>query len=289
MDETLKQRLIEAQRNEITEYHVYTRLAASRKDLAVRSVLERIGNEERGHYEFWARHTGEHPGPRRRRVWWYVLLGRIFGVVFSMRLMEKSEERAEANYDDIARHIPDAQRIAREEKQHEETLLGLIDEEHLRYVGSVVLGLNDALVELTGALAGMTLALGKTDLIAPIGLITGLAAAMSMAASEYLSTKADEGGRKTPGKAAVYTGVAYFFTVLLLILPFLLLSQPIVALGLTVLGAMSVIAVFTYYISVARDMPFWRRFTEMAGLSLSVAAVSFGIGYVVRVLFGVDV
>jgi vacuolar iron transporter family protein len=40
---------------------------------------------------------------------------------------------------------------------------------------------------------------------------------------------------------------------------------------------------------VARDLPFWRRFAEMAGISLGVAAISFGIGYLVRAVFGVDV
>ena len=44
-------------------------------------------------------------------------------------------------------------------KINESALLQLLDEEKLRYTGSIVLGLNDVLVELTGALAGLTLAL----------------------------------------------------------------------------------------------------------------------------------
>ena len=49
------------------------------------------------------------------------------------------------------------------------------------------------------------------------------------------------------------------------------------------------ILAFSYYLSVARDLPFWRRFLEMAGLSLGVAALSFGIGYLLRQFIGVDV
>ncbi|HPJ72903.1 MAG TPA: rubrerythrin family protein, partial [bacterium] len=41
-------------------------------------------------------------------------------------------------------------------------------------------------------------------------------------------------------------------------------------------------------LSVARDLPFLRRFLEMAGISLGVAAASFGVGYLVRALLGVD-
>ena len=40
------------------------------------------------------------------------------------------------------------------EEEHERELIALIDEERLRDMGSVVLGLNDALVEFTGMLAG---------------------------------------------------------------------------------------------------------------------------------------
>ena len=46
----------------------------------------------------------------------------------------------------------------------------MLDEERLRYIGSVVLGLNDALIELTGALAGLTLALQNTQLNLLLGL-----------------------------------------------------------------------------------------------------------------------
>ncbi len=121
-------------------------------------------------------------------------------------------------------YIPAAKQVMDDEDAHEQQILALLDEEHLRYTGSMVLGLNDALVELTGALAGFTLALQDTRLIALTGSITGIAAALSMAASEYLSTKA-EGMGKDPLKAALYTGIAYILTVLLLIAPYLLFAN----------------------------------------------------------------
>ena len=48
-----------------------------------------------------------------------------------------------------------------DERRHEEELYGMLDEERLHYVGAMVLGLNDALVELTGAIAGVTFALAQ--------------------------------------------------------------------------------------------------------------------------------
>jgi VIT1/CCC1 family predicted Fe2+/Mn2+ transporter len=167
----------------------------------------------------------------------------------------------------------------------------LLEEERLLYISSVVLGLNDALVELTGALAGLTLALQDTRLIALSGLITGIAAALSMGASEYLATKSSHDGEtnKNPFKASIYTGSAYIVTVFVLILPYLLLENFYLCLALTLTAAVVIVAIFNYYVSVAQDVSFKERFTEMAGLSLGVAALSFGVGYIVRALLGVDV
>ena len=55
----------------------------------------------------------------------------------------------------------------------------------------MVLGLNDALVELTGTLAGLTFALANARLVALAGIITGIAATLSMAASNYLAERAN--------------------------------------------------------------------------------------------------
>jgi VIT1/CCC1 family predicted Fe2+/Mn2+ transporter len=53
--------------------------------------------------------------------------------------------------------------------------------------------------------------------------------------------------------------------------------------------AIAIIALFTYYIGMARDEPFRRRFLEMAGLSLGVAGLIFVVGFLVRTVLGVDV
>jgi VIT1/CCC1 family predicted Fe2+/Mn2+ transporter len=151
----------------------------------------------------------------------------------------------------------------------------------------MVLGLNDALVELTGALAGLTLVLQNTRLISITGLITGIAASLSMAASEYLSTKSEESA-KSPFKAAVYTGSAYVLTVLFLIFPYLLFTNLYFCLGFTILNVIMVIFTFTFYISVAQGIPLKKRFFEMVLISLGIAALTFGIGFLIRVFLHID-
>lgn len=221
-------------------------------------------------------------------MWLYYLICRILGYTFGIKLMEKGKSDAQANYGALSDTISEAATIAQEEGDHEQELISLLDEERLKYAGSVVLGLNDALVELTGALAGLTLALQNTQLIAVTGLITGIAAALSMGASEYLSTREEE-TEKCPLRASIYTSIAYLVTVALLIAPYLLLGHYLVCLLFTLVIAVLVVAAFNYYIAVAQDEPFRKRFLEMAGLSLGVAFFSFLLGFVVRSFFGVEV
>lgn len=275
------------QRDELTEHHIYARLARTVRSPANRAILERIAADELRHSHYWARITGQGVRPDRLKIWFYPLVGRILGITFAVKLMERGEQGAQDNYARMEGIVPDIGAIAREEKEHEEALLAMLDEDRLRYIGSIVLGLNDALVELTGVLAGLTFALQNTRLIAMTGAITGISAALSMAASEYLSIRA-EGGDRKPTRAALYTGAAYMFTVLTLIFPYLVFTNYILCLAVTLIGATLIIAFFNYYISVASDLPFRRRFLEMALLSLGVAAISFGVGILLRIAFGIE-
>jgi VIT1/CCC1 family predicted Fe2+/Mn2+ transporter len=289
ISEALMRDLLFAQRGEITEYHVYKNIAGLVGDDTNAQILFRIADDEKRHYEFWKRYTGRDVEPEKGKIIKYTLLSRFFGLTFAVKLMEKGERKAQDAYRRISEAIPEARDIEAQENEHEQQLIGMINEERLRYTGSIVLGLNDALVELTGALAGYTLALQRGSLIAMTGLITGIAAAMSMAASEYLSTKTELDNRKTPGKAAVYTGIAYIITVAILISPYMVIASAPAALLCTLAMAILIILAFTYYIAVAQDVSFRRRFLEMAAISLSVAAISFVVGWLIRLFFGVDV
>ena len=284
----IRQELLKAQKAEITEYHVYKNIARTLPDEENRRIVEQIGEDEKRHYEIWKGYTGEEVKPNRLLIWLYTTISRLLGFTFGFKLMEMGEERAQINYQKIEGVLPEASGVIADENSHEDILLNMLDEEALIYAGSVVLGLNDALVELTGALAGLTLAFQNVNIIALSGLVTGIAASFSMGASEYLSTSSEE-SEKNPIKAAIYTGIAYSITVALLILPYLLLDNAYLALGITLTTSVIIIAIFNFYISVAKSEPFGKRFFEMAGLSLGVAAFSFLIGFLIRQWLGVEI
>ncbi len=281
ISENAMKTIFASQQVECNESEIYRRIATGCKSEENRKVLERLSQEEKKHELIWQKYTGKECKPQGFTVWKAVVTAKIFGFTFAVKRMENNEKGAQVKYDELAKECPEAEQIKKDENAHEKALLDLLDEERLRYVGSMVLGLNDALVELTGTLAGLTLALQNTRIIALSGLITGISATLS-AKSE---------GRTDALKSCTYTGIAYLVTVALLILPYLLFdpSHFMFALGTMIAIVLLIILVFNYYISVAKDYNFGHRFGEMATISVGVAVLSFGIGLLVKIWLGVDV
>jgi VIT1/CCC1 family predicted Fe2+/Mn2+ transporter len=284
----INKKLLSSQRGEITEHTIYKKLAQSTKDAHNRKLLLHISDDELSHYNFWKQLTGKEVKPDWVKVWFYYLVSRIFGLTFGIKLLENGEKKAQINYRDIAKSIPEVFEIAEEEDSHERELIKIIEEERLHYIGAMILGLNDALVELSGSLAGFTLALQDSRLVAMVGLITGIAAALSMGSTSYLASKSEDLGR-SPLKSGLYTGVAYIITVALMILPYLLISNVFIAMAVMICSVLIIILIFNFYISVAEDLPFMKRFSEMAAISMGIAAISFGMGYLMRYFFGIDI
>lgn len=276
------------QKNEITEYYIYSRLSRKIKNKKNSETLQKIGDDEMRHYVFWKNQSGSDVKPNWWKVFKFYWIARIFGITFGIKLMERGEAGAQEAYTKACEFIPEAIHIVNDEDEHEKELIGMLEEKKLEYVGSIVLGLNDALVELTGTLAGLTFALQNTRLIAIAGLITGIAASFSMAASEYLSTK-QESDRAHALVSSFYTGLAYVITVIVLILPYAIFTNYFVCLAMTMTFAVFIIFFFNYYISVAKDLDFGKRFWEMFIISMGVAAFTFGIGYLIRIFLGIEI
>ncbi len=277
------------QLGELTESIIYEKISKFAKGEENKATLKRLAEEEKAHYEIWKSYTTTEMKPKRFKIFWYTTIARVLGFTFAVKLMEKGEEHAQDIYEDLAKEVPESTQIRTQEEEHEQSLLAMLDEESLQYVGSMVLGLNDALVELAGSLAGFTFALQNTRLVALSGLIVGISATFSMASSEFLAAKSE--GRDDALKSCTYTGIAYLITVVLLILPYLLFDPTkfIPALICMLLIIVAIIAGFTYYTSVAKDQPFRSRFLEMSVISISVAVISFVVGLLAKKFLGVDV
>ncbi len=284
--------LIKFQRMEITERYLYLAVAKkARRKKENRDMILGIAEEELKHYNIWKKYSGQDVAPNYFAVFFGSLFTFIVGYVFMLKWMEKRADAlfTEKNLALLAPVIPEVELvIMQDEHRHESEILSLVDREALRFVGSIVLGLNDALVEMIGSLAGFTFAYQDAKLIAITGFITGVAASLSMAASEYLSLKSE--GRPDAITASVFTGAAYIIVVLLLIAPYILMPHQVyLALAMVVCAVLLIILMFNYYMAVVQSTPLWPRFLEMAVISLGVAGVSFIIGILSKTLWNIDV
>lgn len=284
MEESLRKVLITMQSNEITEKEIYINISKITRDENNKKIMLRIANEEQQHYNLIKSYTNVGVPVNKTRVWFYYLAAKIFGFTFAVKQMEGRENEVVRgySYEKLSVNFPKLSKVAEEEEKHELLLLGMLDEERLKYVGAIVLGLNDALVEITGSLAGFTLSMANTKVIALAGLITGIAATLSMGASEYIAEKTE--GTRNALKASLYTGISYLGTVILLILPFIFMNNDmyVQALIISLVIAVIIIFIFNYYISVAKGLNFKKRFLQMAVVSLGVAGFSFVIGLLVK-------
>ena len=114
--------LLAFQTNEITEHHIYHQLSLLQKNENNRRILTELAAEESGHYQLLKTYTQKEVGPKKGKVRFYVWLARLFGLTFSIKLMENSEKYAQEAYRQT--HLEDLQKIARDEEIHESRLIG---------------------------------------------------------------------------------------------------------------------------------------------------------------------
>ncbi|MEF3280524.1 MAG: VIT1/CCC1 family protein [Elusimicrobiota bacterium] len=279
--------ILKIQKNEITEHYVYAKLAEIVKKDEHKKILLQISKDELEHYNILKEITSKEVEPSKIKIYLYTIISQLLGLNFGLKLMERNEVGAEEIYKKSS-NIK-LRKLMEYEKEHENKLISMIDEEILNYVSSIVLGLNDALVELSGALTGFTLALGNSKIVAIVGFITGFAASLSMGVSNYLSIKNDTDLNKHPIKSAFYTFGAYLFTVIILITPYFLFSNVYISLSAVIIMVIVIIAIFNFYTAIARNLNFKKRFFEMISLSMSVAFINYIIGYIIKQNFNIDV
>ena len=282
--------------NELTEHVVYGRLARMERNPENRAALERLSAQEHAHYEFWKSLIPEAEArrirPRTHAAWGIPLLRIIFGVTFITKYLELHEKNAVGTYERIIDAIPEAHRarfreIIEDERTHERELIKELKERRVSYVGFIVLGLADAIVEITGVHAGFLGVTGSTLIAGIAGVIVGFAASISMGSASYLQAK-QEPGNQSPLVSGFATWVSYFFSVILLALPYFLIRVMIIAFTVSTSVGIILVAAFTFYGAVVFDRKFWREFGETVGLMLGTALLTYLLGAIVGGAFHVN-
>lgn len=283
--------------DEFTDHLVYKKLAAIEKTESNRLMLLRLSEQEQGHFKFWNSYVkGYQPRVNKFFIFTMVLLRRLLGLTFTIKLLERHEGKVIREYKRFAETLPDQERkkldsIIADEEEHERFFVSQINESVVKYMSFIALGLADAIVEITGVHAGF-LGVTSSTLIAGIaGLVVGVAAAISMASAAYLQSKQVQSNQeqtRSPIISAVSTGIAYISTVVVLALPYFFTEDMAYAFGVSVALAIAMAAFFTFYSSVILEKKFSRELLETVGLTLGTAFATFLFGSWLGSLFGIS-
>jgi VIT1/CCC1 family predicted Fe2+/Mn2+ transporter len=280
-------------RDEYTDGAIYQRLSQHEKNPSFKKALEDLARGEQSHYEFWKAFTPEtEANANRLKVYVTLFLRVTLGLTFTMKFLEKHEEALHERYKEMLKSIPSADKarfeaMMEEEEHRESFLMGEVHEGRVKYMSFIVLGLADAVVEISGIHAGSLGIYNKTELAGLAGVVAGLAASIAMASAAYAQAK--QGFEGSAKWSAIYTGVSYMFTAIFLALPYFLTGSMVTALGVSLAVGVVLVAMMTYYDTVISARKFRRQFAEIAGIIFAASFALYIAGTLIRQILGLTI
>ncbi len=293
---TLSQVARESTGDEYTDYLVYKRLSESSrtKDPKMKEILTTLSATEYRHYQFWKKYMPPNSkvAPSSTTIYLTLFLRLIFGYSFAIKYLEKHETSVIKKYRSVKDSIPEADQrqfdeMVRDEEEHENTFMEQMQGRYLKYISFIILGLADAIVEISGIHAGSLGIYHSTEITGLAGIVAGAAASIAMASAAYAQAK--QGFQGSAAISAVFTGVSYFINAIVLAAPYFFTSSQEIAIGVSIILAIFIIAFVSYYNSVVSQSHFLRDFGELAGIMLGASAALFLFGLLIRSVFGITI
>jgi VIT1/CCC1 family predicted Fe2+/Mn2+ transporter len=281
--------------DEYDDYMVYKKLSESRfeKNRSFKKTLARLAKMEYNHYVFWGKYCPDRKVRESRlKVSLIVFLRWILGVTFAVKYLERTETKVIKKYRGLAHWIPSRDKRAfnqmiADEEEHEKEFYERFDEPHIKYISFIVLGLADALVEIAGIHAGSLGIYNSTELAGLAGVVAGAAASIAMASAAYAQAKT--GFKGSAAVSAVYTGISYFVTAVILATPYFLTKIMLEALFASLALAVLLIAFISFYGSVISGSVFRKDFMEVTSIMLGATVALYLLGFVIRYLTGITI
>lgn len=272
--------------DEFSDYTLYDRLSKTVDDnSSYAAALKQLSATEHKHYEFWKKYApGEEPKLGKAKLYWILFLRRAFGLMFATRYLDKHEAKVVGEYQALAGHIPESDRkdfdeMVADEKEHEKEFEKRVESSAVQYISFIILGLSDALVEISGIHAGSLGLYSRTEIAGLAGVVAGGAASIAMASAAFAQAK--QGFPGSPRLAALYTGVSYFICAVFLATPYFLTGSMVFALGSSLAVAVLLLGITTYYSTVVAQKPFSRDFLEILAILLGATVALYVFGNLV--------
>ena len=283
--------------DEYTDYAVYTKLSSRQKknNPKFSEALSNLASAEKRHYEFWRKYSSDSSKPPKARsmvVRLVLFLRFLFGASFAIKFLEKHEDKVIKQYKSVEHLIPEQDRsefelMVADEQEHEKMFAEQMQGSYVKYISFVILGLADAIVEISGIHAGSLGIYTSTELTGLAGIVAGAAASIAMASAAFAQAK--QGFQGSPSISAVFTGISYFVNAVVLATPYFLTRNMSVAISISVILAIIIIAFVSYYNSVISDSSFVRDFSELAGIMLGATVALYFFGSFIRALLGITI
>ncbi len=184
-------------------YNIYSRLYKIEKDRKLKAKLKELVELDVKHLKKWEKLRSEMNLPTIRHthalnVAFLVFIRRLFGKGLTISIINSIENRKISDLSKVFYHIPSKYRTDivnyLVEELYQERLLKKYNVERgiLAHIRNVVFGMNDGLVEVLAAVAGLTGVLHDNFLIFIAGSIVGISGTISMAVGAYLSSKSEK-------------------------------------------------------------------------------------------------
>jgi VIT1/CCC1 family predicted Fe2+/Mn2+ transporter len=302
-------------KDELLDHETYLRLKKSEKSSEIRSLLQRLADKEEEHIRIWSMLLGKASSSVKKpafigvRVFLLRLLRKTLGIGFVTRLLERDEESGLERYKAglksgvmSERDKKYLRRVIGDEAEHETSFAGKVEQYsgELGYTQSIILGLNDGLVEIVAMVAGLATVATSSFIVVIIGLIAGISGTLSMAGGVYLSSKSEglvedamdkekKTVRVSPSKEGYYTGIYYFVGALIAILPFIFGVGGAVGILLSIVLVSIALVIASTIIAVISGTSIRKRSLEMLAVSLGAAFVTILFGTFAKIHFGVSI
>jgi len=281
-EEVIQNEILSFQRREITEHFIYQKIANSTKDKRDKKLLNIISRDELTHYIFWKKKSHRDLKPNFFEVYFTLFFAKILGYVFILRFFINNEKKAQTGYHRLINIYPHINDLLKDEKKHERHITTILNKHHLRYLDSVFVGLDDAVIELLGLLIGLIIVLNDKSVILLIGTIITLSTAVRAGASQYFEMEVEARGHKKPIIAFFYSFLGFFIAATLLLFPFLIFSNIYFSAMLMLFNSFILILFFSYYFSVLKNLSFRKKCRDIMIITYGVALLTFAVSLLIK-------
>ncbi len=275
--------------DEYFDLKLYEMILKDLKDRKKRKIVEQLYEKEKRDLEaLLSLSKGYKPRVSRAKLFLYYLLYKIFGLTFVVRFAESDEEKVLREYRNLLNEEDEREKrtllkqLIRSTRRYEYMLRKRIKDERLKYLSFIALGITDGVISLIGTQAGFLGATENSLYVAISTLIVGIATSISMGAATYLQAKEMRNG-VTPLKAALSSLQTYVVVTLMLVIPFLFISNPYTAFAISFLFSLFILAIFTYYTSVVNERDFLEQLKENLAVVLMALFLGFLLGKAVSI------